>query len=678
VAIYNLAWGVVVVPLLGVLSSFLAETQRRAAQICFAGSVLAFILAAVVLGVRVTHAPTAAFNNVLTFFAMNPPESSLFANRLEPMLGVYVDALSAAFGAAVSFGVVVVQGYALTSLRGEQRYRRFFWASSALAFASAGFVFSPSLFQALFMWAGGSAAIYLLVAHWWDRPDLAAPARRVMVVLAAANASLFLATAFAFSKFGQFAATLPAPTGQDINDPFSFITLARAAAATGIGLVQGAGMRTLVVLGVVLIVAAVIRAGQFPFHVWVTEAAVAPTPAIALVAGIGALPALLLLARVYPVIALAPHLALVIALSGAVTAVFASITAVAQRDLLRIGLFTALTQGGLALTALGSGGFSAATFIAFTSVFFTTLFFLVAGNVVRVYRTRNIHETGGAWSRMRATSVGLVIWAAGTAGLALSGYYAVSSLFTNRSPLGGHLGDAGRGLTVALVLISGVTVSLAAWRVVAAVCAGEVTKRRGFQAERVGDVERSLRSPMILATVAAVASVLVGLPGLQPIHSGKLSVPGLTFTHFVFFGPRRQTLSLDVLALVLALGAAALGAAAGWYAFAAQRRARTAALVSRNEAAARVIARGLFLERVAHRAGHPVLVAAQAAERVDVSVAPQLVDAAAAGTTLAAASLSRLRLVKLNAHLSLGVLAAGVLALLGLLAATGHFWIHTL
>ena len=675
--IYNLAWGVAIVPLLGVLSSFLAETQRRAAQVCFVSSCIAFVMAAIVLGVRLTHAPAAGFDNVLTFFAMNPPESSLFATRFEPLLGVHVDAFAAAFGAAASFSVAVVQGYALTSLRSEIGYRRFFWASGALAFTTAGFAYSPNLFQSLFMWVAGSAAIYLLVSQWWDRADAAAPARRVLVLLSAANASLLLACAFTFAKFGQLAATLPAPAGQDVTDPFAFTTVSRAAAEDVLGVVHGAGIRTLVVLGILLIVAAVIRAGQFPTHVWVTETAAAPTPAIALIAGIGAMPAILLLGRMYAVITLAPHLPLVLALIGASTSLFASITAVAQRDILRIGLFAAVAQTGLAVATLGSGGFSAAMFVAFTGVFLATLFFLVAGNVVRVYRTRNIHETGGAWSRMRTTSLGLLIWAAGTGGLALSGYYALASVLLNRSPLGGHIGGVGRGVVIALLLTSAAALSLAASRVVVTVCAGAVVKRRGFVAERVAEAERPLRSPIILAGIAAIAAVLAGLPGLQPVHSGKLSVPGLTFTHFVFFGAHRQALSLDVLALLLALATAALGVGAAWWAFAAQRRGRTSELVSRYERGVRVVARGLFVERVAHRAAHPVLVAAQSVERIDARVAPALADSAAAGTMLAAASLSRLRMVKLNVHLSLGIAVAGVLALLALLAATGHFWIHT-
>src|SRR5438132_3201800 len=229
-SIYNLAWGVVTLPLLGLLASFLAETHRRAAQICFVFTAGTAVMAAIVLGVRVTHTPAPEFNNVITFFVMNPPESSVFASRFEPFLGVHVDPMSASFGAAVSFIACAVQGYALTALRGEAGYRPFFLASSLLAFAGAGFVYSPDLFQSLLMWSLGSAAVYLLLLHGWRESDQATPARRSLVILTAGNLALLLALVFVFIKLGPYTAThLSAPAGQDIADPFAFNSVALGA-----------------------------------------------------------------------------------------------------------------------------------------------------------------------------------------------------------------------------------------------------------------------------------------------------------------------------------------------------------------------------------------------------------------------------------------------------------------
>ena len=55
--IYNATWAIPALFLLGAGLSFGVETQRRAAQLCVFFSGLAFIVAAVILGVRLTHAP---------------------------------------------------------------------------------------------------------------------------------------------------------------------------------------------------------------------------------------------------------------------------------------------------------------------------------------------------------------------------------------------------------------------------------------------------------------------------------------------------------------------------------------------------------------------------------------------------------------------------------------------
>ena len=93
-AIYNAAWAIPCLPLLAALASLGVETQRRAAQLCVALSALAFVAAAVVLGVRLTHETAAPFDSLLTFFAMTPPEGAVFASQFQAQVGIHVDALS--------------------------------------------------------------------------------------------------------------------------------------------------------------------------------------------------------------------------------------------------------------------------------------------------------------------------------------------------------------------------------------------------------------------------------------------------------------------------------------------------------------------------------------------------------------------------------------------------------
>ena len=86
------------------------------------------------------------------------------------------------------------------------------------------------------------------------------------------DVTLLLAAVFTFLKFGVFAGLLRVPTGQALTDPFAFTTLSQGATAVLHGVVAGAGPRTVVILGILVFFAAMVRAGQVPFHVWLTEA----------------------------------------------------------------------------------------------------------------------------------------------------------------------------------------------------------------------------------------------------------------------------------------------------------------------------------------------------------------------------------------------------------------------
>ena len=673
--VYNAVWALVLLPLFGAAVSFLAETPRRAAQACTVASVLALLVAAIVLGARLTHPLLPPFEGLLSFFLMNPPEGTVFATQFQPQLGVLVDSLSASFGFAVAFVVALVQTYALTTLRGDEGYRRFFWTSSLLSFATLAFVFSPNLFDSAFMWIIGSAAIYLLAAHWWDRQDAAAPARRAYVALHVGDVALLLGLVVVFVKLGLYGESAPAPAGQTFADPFGFDQAARIVGGLQHGLVGGAGLRTLAVIASILVFAAVVRAAQLPFHVWLTEVATAPVPALAMSAGAGGIAGVYLLARVYPFLLPVPALT-ALALTGALTALFAAVVALAQRDILRIAVLAMVAELGLAIAALGTGGYGQGLFILFTALLFCTLVALAAGNLVRVYRTRNIHEMGGAWRRMRWTSIALIAWAAGVSGLSLNTYYALASVFANTQPSGDAVGAVTRAVVALLVVLAAALLALAAFRTVWHVCAGEVVRRRGFQPERVAEAEPPLRRALRIATLAAALSVIVGLPGIGPVHAGSLSIPGLTFTRFVWLNAR-PSLPVDGLALLLGIAAAAAGAAGAWLAFAPERRAAVAARTARAEPVVRLVARGFNLERYAHRLGRPFVRAGGFVSGFDDTVTETLGDTVAQGSLLASTLIARARTARTQLYLAGGLALAAVLALLSILAATGHFWIHS-
>ena len=476
-----------------------------------------------------------------------------------------------------------------------------------------------------------------------------------------------------FIKFGEYSSTIPAPAGQTVADPFGFDQIGSFVTALNHGMVAGAGLRTLAVLACVFIFAAVVRSAQLPFDVWLSDSATAPVPALALIATTVAFGGVYLLAREYPVLLSPFHAIAALALAGAATAVFAAAVALAQRDILRLAAFAVIAQLGLALAALGTGGYGQSMFILFTSLLFGALLILTAGNLIRVYRTRNIVEMGGAWRRMRITSIGLGVWAFGTAGFSLSTYYALSSAFINAKPAGPAVGGVTRLAAAVLVVVTAVLLSLAAWRLLWHACSGQPARRRGFQPERVSEVEPPLRRWTLAATLGAVAGVVVGLPGIGPVHNGKLSIPGMTFTRFVFENVR-PTLPVAGEALLIVFAAGVLTGVASLLMYAPSRRDVTARVVERIEPLPRILARGFNLERYAHRAGRPAIFAGEVISRFDDTVSDALGETVAQGSLLASSLGSRIRGARSPFYLAGGVAVVGLIALLSILAVTGHLW----
>ncbi|MFZ0129472.1 MAG: proton-conducting transporter membrane subunit [Candidatus Dormiibacterota bacterium] len=672
--IYNAAWAIPFLPLLGALASLGVETQRRAAQLCVVFSGASFVVAAIVLGVRLTHATAAPFDSLLTFFTMTPPEGATFATQFQAQVGVHVDSLSASFAAAIVFATLVIQIYSVTAMRGEQGYRRFFCGSSVLAFCTTGFVLSPNLFDSLIMWVGATAVLYVLLTLAWQRADIARRALRAAIILTASDIALTLGVLFTWIKFGVFSSLLAAPAGQSIADPFSFSVISQGVIAALHHGVASTGPRALLVMGIVFLVAATVRSAQFPFTVWLRDAASSAIPVLALAGATVAPLGLYLVARIYPVVAHTPRALPVFALVGGLSAVVTAATGIAQRSITRIAVCAVASELSLAVVTLGVGGYSPGVFIAFTSIFTSTLLFLAVANLVRVYRTDDIGEMGGAWVKLRTTSVALGAWALLAGGVGLSCYYALSSGLNGVDPAGGVFSVLERVVIVIVTAVAGVLVAVLAARLLLTVTTGEVSRRRGFQHDRVAEVEGALRRPLRLVLIAAVVAVLVGLPGLQPFTIGSARIAGLTYMRFVFYASHHQSIGLDGIAALLALLVAAGGFGVAYLLFGPARR--DVPLPVRAAWPIRIAAQGFYVERLTEIAAPPLLAVAGRVSDFDEQVIAPVEASVGESVDYAALGLGAIRSIRFSRYLAGAVVVVGILALLSVLAATGHLWVR--
>src|SRR5690242_20902650 len=89
-----------------------------------------------------------------------------------------------------------------------------------------------------------------------------------------------------------------------------------------------------------------------------------------------------MVARMYPLFIHTPATLTVVAIVGAVTAIFAASIGLVQNDIKRVLAYSTVSQLGYMFLALGVGAFAAGVFHVFTHAFFKALLFLGAGSVI--------------------------------------------------------------------------------------------------------------------------------------------------------------------------------------------------------------------------------------------------------------------------------------------------------
>jgi NADH:ubiquinone oxidoreductase subunit 5 (subunit L)/multisubunit Na+/H+ antiporter MnhA subunit len=674
--ILNLSWAIVLLPLVGVGASFLAESPRRAAQTGVFFTAFALAVAVVVLVFRLTH-QIPVYESTETFWDLPSTSGSTagqpIAGEFPVLWGIRVDPLSVTFMASVLFLSLIAQVHALASLRGDAGLRRFFWVAEVLTVGLLALVASPNLFQFWLGWGVAGVAAWMLAAHHWQHGASAALATRAFVLLRVADLALLLGLIMTFTKFGLAVSQQPAPNGRTTNDPFSFSVLTPEWHLGHIGAVNGVGARSLVVIAVLFVVAATIRAALGPLHVWLSGTLDAPAAGLALIAVSALVPAALLLARVYPLLIEAPHLLTVLGLVGAAGAVAGAALALAQRDLFRIGLFAVSSQAGLILATLGMGGYSPALFIAFTGSILTVVYFLAAGNLSRGFRSREVGDCGGGRQRMPRTTLALGGWALGISGLSLNTYSALSATFRNTVPPGGGVSHLTQTLVALGVLVTMALTVLYAFRVYYVVATGEPARRRGFDVSRLREVAPQLSTTVLVALGGAAAATLVGIPGVSAFRVGATRVPGLTFSHFIFYGPFRQQLALDFTALAIAAIVCGGGAVVAWWLFSAGRRASSASVRARFASAGTALAGPTPAERFAEVLPAGFVAAGTTLDRFDHDVLDPLSTAVGDSVDMLSAMLARLRGARVGIATAAGLGVIAILLAATVLAAIGHF-----
>lgn len=172
--------------------------------------------------------------------------------------------------------------------------------------------------------------------------------------------------------------------------------------------------KTATLLGLALMAGPMGKCAQFPLHLWLDEAMEGPVPSTILRNSVVVASGAWVLIKLQPVLNLSPFVLSTLVFIGGVTAVGASLIAIAQIDIKRALSYSVSAYMGLVFIAVGTQQNEAALLLVLTHAVATALLVMSTGSIVWNNVTQDLTQLGGLWSRRPVAGFCFVV---GTLGL---------------------------------------------------------------------------------------------------------------------------------------------------------------------------------------------------------------------------------------------------------------------
>ena len=359
---------------------------------------------------------------IISFFGIqgasseHPLVKSLFSwiesGTFKADLALQFDPLTAVMCLVVTGVGFFIHVYSIGYMAKDPGYKRFFTYMNLFMFTMLILVMGENLVVMFVGWEGVGLCSYLLIGFWFEKPSAARAGKKAFIVNRIGDAGFLLGIMFILINIGSTSFTA-------INE------------AVNRGEVT-AGLATLI--GILLFIGACGKSAQIPLYVWLPDAMEGPTPVSALIHAATMVTAgVYMVARMNVLYALSHTATDIIALIGALTAIFAATMALTQNDIKRVLAYSTISQLGYMFIACGVGAYSAGIFHLYTHAFFKGLLFLAAGSVMHAMSGElNMQKMGGLKKYLPRTYPTFLIGAIAISGIPiLSGFFSKDAILTS-------------------------------------------------------------------------------------------------------------------------------------------------------------------------------------------------------------------------------------------------------
>jgi multicomponent Na+:H+ antiporter subunit A len=312
-------------------------------------------------------------------------------------LSVSVDGLSLLFGLLVSGIGSLVVIYAGGYLKGHVMQGRFFGFLMMFMSAMLGVVLSDDLIGLFVFWELTSISSYLLIGFNHSEQESRESALQALLVTGSGGLALLAGLLLLAGVTGTFEISEILQQGKLVREHSLYVPIF-----------------LLIALG------AFAKSAQFPFHFWLPNAMVAPTPVSAYLHSATMVKAgVYLLARFDVVLGGTSVWTWTLGLVGIATMVLGAVRALRETDLKRILAYSTITALGTLVLLIGlsfKDSLKAAVVFLVVHSLYKGALFMVAGNVDHETGTRDVTRLGGLRFLMPLTAAAALVAACSMAG----------------------------------------------------------------------------------------------------------------------------------------------------------------------------------------------------------------------------------------------------------------------
>lgn len=398
---------IVALPFLGSLCAAFLPSHARNAAVWLSG----FVTVSCVVLLAGMYPEVAAGQVVRAMWAWAPEIGLTFYLRL--------DGYAWLFALLVSLIGALVVLYARYYMSPEDPVPRFFAFLLAFMGAMLGIVLSGNLIQLVVFWELTSLTSFMLIAYWYHRAEARRGARMAMTVTVAGGLCLLVGVVMLGAMAGSY----------DLD-----VVLAAQGKIT-----QHEQYPTMLVL---ILLGALTKSAQFPFHFWLPHAMSAPTPVSAYLHSATMVKAgVFLLARLWPVLHGTDEWFWLLCGAGLSSLLIGGFAAIFQRDMKGVLAYSTISHLGLITLLLGMNSqlaLVASVFHMMNHATFKASLFMAAGIVDHETGTRDVKRLSGLAHAMPITATVALVAAASMAGVPLLNGFLSKEMFFHETIFAGE------------------------------------------------------------------------------------------------------------------------------------------------------------------------------------------------------------------------------------------------